>query len=167
MSRSSTDQISSMPPPTGYGEWLAGLKRHVAAARQRAVLAANAEMVMLYWHIGQELLQRQQSAQWGDKVLDRLGSDLREAFPGVKGFSARNLKYMRYFAEHCPQQAFGQHAAAQFPWFHIVILLTKLRTQEDRAWYAQEALAGGWSRSTLEASIRDQLRERTGERGAS
>lgn len=91
-----------------------------------------------------------------------VGRRLARVFPEMRGFSARNLKYMRYFAEHCPQQAFGQQPAAQFPWFHIVILLTKLHTQEARAWYAQQALAGGWSRSTLEASIRDQLRERTG-----
>lgn len=149
--------------PADYADWLLDIKARVAAARQRAALAANAELVQLYWQIGHELVQRQQSAQWGDKVLDRLASDLRDAFPEMKGFSPRNLKYMRYFAEHCPGLTFGQQPAAQLPWFHIVTLLTKLSTQAARAWYAQQAIAGGWSRATLEVQIRNRLMERQGQ----
>lgn len=148
--------------PADYASWLAEIKERVTAARQRAVLAANAELVQLYWQIGHELLQQQQSAQWGDKVLDRLSRDLRDAFPEIKGFSSRNLKYMRYFAEHCPQQAFGQQPAAQLPWFHIVTLLTKLPTVESREWYAAQAIMQGWSRATLEVNIRNRLHERQG-----
>lgn len=149
--------------PTDYADWLADIKARVATARQRAALAANAELIRLYWQIGRDILERQQSAQWGDKVLDRLSSDLREAFPDMKGFSSRNLKYMKYFAEHCPLQAFGQQAAAQLPWFHIVTLLTKLPTAGTREWYAQRAVAEGWSRVTLELQIRNRLRERQGQ----
>lgn len=128
--------------PAGYGDWLADIKRRVLAARGRAALAANSELIQLYWQIGNEILQRQKSANWGDKVLDRLASDLRAAFPEMKGFSSRNLKYMRYFAEHCPGQAFGQQSAAQMPWFHIVTLLTKLPTAETREWYARRPSLG-------------------------
>lgn len=149
--------------PTDYADWLADIKARVATARQRAALAANAELIQLYWQIGRDILERQQSAQWGDKVLDRLSSDLREAFPDMKGFSSRNLKYMKYFAEHCPLQAFGQQAAAQLPWFHIVTLLTKPPTAGAREWYAQRAVAEGWSRVTLELQIRNRLRERQGQ----
>ena len=149
--------------PTDYADWLADIKARVATARQRAALAANAELIQLYWQIGRDILERQQSAQWGDKVLDRLSSDLREAFPDMKGFSSRNLKYMKYFAEHCPLQAFGQQPAAQLPWFHIVTLLTKLPTAGTREWYAQRAVAEGWSRTTLELNIRNRLRERQGQ----
>lgn len=149
--------------PTDYADWLANIKTRVATARQRAALAANAELIQLYWQIGRDILERQQSAQWGDKVLDRLSSDLREAFPDMKGFSSRNLKYMKYFAEHCPLQAFGQQAAAQLPWFHIVTLLTKLPTAGAREWYAQRAVAEGWSRVTLELQIRNRLHERQGQ----
>jgi predicted nuclease of restriction endonuclease-like (RecB) superfamily len=148
--------------PTDYSAWLADIKQRVAAARNRAALAANSELIRLYWQIGNDILQRQKSASWGDRVLDRLARDLREAFPEMKGFSSRNLKYMRYFAEHCPGQAFGQQAAAQLPWFHIVTLLTKLPAAEARAWYAEQAIAGGWSRATLEVNIRNRLHERQG-----
>ena len=148
--------------PADYADWLGDIKQRVSAARQRAALAANAELVQLYWQIGQDILQRQQSARWGDKVLVRLAADLREAFPEMKGFSLRNLKYMRYFAEHCPQQTFGQQPAAQLPWFHIVTLLTKLSDEAARAWYAAQAVADGWSRATLEVQIRNRLMERQG-----
>jgi predicted nuclease of restriction endonuclease-like (RecB) superfamily len=149
--------------PEDYADWLAEIKGRVTVARQRAVLAANAELVQLYWQIGHELLQRQQSGQWGDKVLDRLSRDLRVAFPGMKGFSSRNLKYMRYFAENCPRQAIGQQPAAQLPWFHIVTLLTKLPSVEVRDWYAARVVAEGWSRTTLELHIRNRLHERQGQ----
>lgn len=156
----SKKNFSGFPPD--YAAWLADIKGRVAAARQRAALAANAELVGLYWQIGRDILQRQQSAQWGDKVLDRLGSDLRAAFPDMKGFSSRNLKYMRYFAEHCPLQAFGQQPAARLPWFHVVTLLTKLSEADSREWYAHKAIAEGWSRTTLELQIRNRLHERQG-----
>jgi predicted nuclease of restriction endonuclease-like (RecB) superfamily len=149
--------------PIGYGDWLADIKSRVAAARQRVALAANSELIQLYWQIGRDILERQAEQGWGAKVIDRLASDLREAFPDMKGFSSRNLKYMRYFAEHCPGQAFGQQSAAQMPWFHIVTLLTKLPTAETREWYARQAIAGGWSRVTLELNIRDRLLERQGQ----
>ncbi|MBI5330795.1 MAG: DUF1016 domain-containing protein [Betaproteobacteria bacterium] len=148
--------------PAGYADWLAGIKTRVNAARQRAVLAANAELVALYWQIGQDILQRQKAQGWGAKVIERLASDLREAFPEMKGFSARNLKYMRYFAEHCPQQRFGQQPAAQLPWFHIVTLLTQLDDEPDRAWYAEQAVKQGWSRTTLTLSIKHQDWQRQG-----
>lgn len=149
--------------PVGYAEWLADIKARVTAARQRAALAANAELVTLYWHIGQEILQRQTTQGWGSKVIDRLARDLRIAFPEMKGFSARNLKYMRFFAEHCPSLQFGQQSAAQLPWFHIVTLLTQLDTDDDRAWYAAQAIQRGWSRTALSLAIKHRDRERLGQ----
>lgn len=102
--------------PSDYAVWLAGIKRHVQSARSRATLALNTELLTLYWHMGNELLQRQQAAHWGDKVLSRLSSDLREAFPEMKGFSLANLKFMRAFAKAWPEPLFGQQAVSQLPW---------------------------------------------------
>jgi len=80
----------------------------------------------------------------------------------MKGLSARNLKYMKVFAEACPSLQFGQQAAAQLPWFHIVTLLTKISSSSDREWYAAQAIEQGWSRSTLDSQIKSQLRLRQG-----
>ncbi|MDR1276046.1 MAG: DUF1016 N-terminal domain-containing protein, partial [Candidatus Accumulibacter sp.] len=115
-----------------YAPWLADIKRRITAARQRAALAVNAELIHIYWQIGRDILQRQSEQGWGSKVIERLARDLREAFPDMKGFSARNLKYMRAFAEAWPEAEFVQQAAAQLPWFHFCTLLDKLKTREER-----------------------------------
>lgn len=87
--------------PGDYGPWLEQLKVRIAASRSRAALAINAELIQLYHQIGGELLARQSAHGWGAKVIQRVAADLKAAFPDMKGFSVRNLKYMRYFAEHC------------------------------------------------------------------
>ena len=156
--------------PADYAQWLASLKSQISGARQRAVLSANREQIRLYHRIGSEILERQQRQGWGAKVIGRLSSDLQEAFPEMKGFSTRNLNYMRLFAEQCPtglivQQSaaqLGQQSADQLPWFHIVILLTKLSDHADREWYARQAIANGWPRVTLELHIKNRLRLRQG-----
>jgi predicted nuclease of restriction endonuclease-like (RecB) superfamily len=163
MSTKIPSPTSTGTTPEGYAQWLADIKARVQGARQRAVLAANAELVQLYWQIGRDILERQAKQGWGAKVIERLARDLRAAFPEMKGFSARNLKYMRFFAEHCPDQQFGQQPAAQLPWFHIVTLLTQVAENADRAWYAEQATRHGWSRTTLSLSIKHCDRERQGQ----
>ncbi len=148
--------------PAGYAQWLAELKAHIAGARGRAVLAANREQIGLYLRIGAEILARQERDGWGAKVVDRLAADLRAAFPDMKGWSASNLKYMRFFAQECPGGSFGQQPADQMPWFHVVTLLTKVAEPELREWYAAQTIGAGWSRDTLAAQIRSQLHLRQG-----
>lgn len=108
--------------PEDYADWLAELKKRIHGARQRALLAANDEQIRLYHDIGMDSMQRQSTQGWGAKVIDRLSSDLRDAFPEMKGFSTSNLKYMRFFAQECPNLQIGQQAADRLPWFHIDII---------------------------------------------
>ena len=150
-------------PLTSYAALLTDVKLRINAAQGRAALAVNSELIRLYWDIRKTLLQRWEAAGWGGKVVDRLSADLREAFPGMKGFSSSNLKYMRYFAECCPNFRIGQQAADQLPWFHLVVLLTKVTRENERAWLAARAISEGWSRATLEANIENQFFERTGQ----
>ena len=152
--------ILTLPPD--YSEWLISLKQRIRGARQRALLAANEEHIRLYFDIGREILDRQSQQGWGAKVIDRLASDLRAAFPDMKGFSASNLKYMRYFAQECPDRLIGQQSADQLPWFHIVTLITKLSDHTLRDWYAREALQQSWPRETLAVQIKNQLHLRQG-----
>jgi predicted nuclease of restriction endonuclease-like (RecB) superfamily len=148
--------------PMGYADFLQAVKQDIARSRQRAALAVNAELVRLYWRIGCEVLQRQAAHGWGAKVIERLAGDLKAAFPAMRGWSSRNIKYMAFFAQHCPDGAIGQQAAAQLPWFHIVTLLTQLSDADEREWYAMQTVQHGWSRSTLEANIKSRLRLRQG-----
>ena len=155
------------PPPSGelppdYGETLTHLKELVRQTRLKAVLAANATMVMAYWQMGRIILQRQASAGWGAKVIDRLSTDLRREFPDMQGLSPRNLKYMRAFAAAWPDQAFVQQLAAQIPWFHNCLLLDRIETPELRQWYIQQTVRHGWSRNILALQIGGRAHERQG-----
>jgi hypothetical protein len=97
-------------------------------------------MVHLYWQIGRDIRERQQQQGWGAHVIDRLARDLRATFPDMKGFSPRNLKYMRALAEAWPDSEFVQQPAAQLPWFHLCTLLDKVKNTPLREWYAAQAL---------------------------
>lgn len=154
--------VSLTAPPDGYADWLADLKERIHTAQQRATLAVNRELVLLYWQIGRDILARQAEQGWGAKVIERLANDLRAAFPDMKGFSPRNLKYMRAFAEAWPDAAIVQEVLAQLPWYHHLALLDKLDSTESRRWYAAKAIEYHWSRNILVMQIETRLLERTG-----
>lgn len=145
-----------------YKNLLKELKERIIQAQLRAALAVNQELVLLYWSIGQEILKRQAQQGWGAKVIDRLSSDLRQEFPDITGFSARNLKYMRAFAEAWPEKTIVQRLVAQLPWGHNVRILDKVDTHEKRLWYSQQAIENGWSRNILEHQIESGLYHRQG-----
>ena len=105
-----SDQPASLTPtPAGYAEWLLALKTRIHTAQQRAALAVNRELVLLYWQIGCDILARQAEQGWGAKVIERLAHDLRSAFPEMKGFSRANLTSL-VFRE---LTAFGEIATQQ------------------------------------------------------
>jgi len=149
-------------PPEGYAEWLIELKQRIHTAQQSAALAANREMVMLYWRIGRDILERQADQGWGAKVIDRLSHDLRVAFPDMKGFSRTNLLYMRSFAEAWPDEEIVQQAVGRLPWGHNLVLLSKLKEREQRLAYAHKTIEHGWSRNVLVMQIESRLLERQG-----
>ena len=130
-----------LPLPSDYGPWLAELKTRIHQAQQQAARSVNRELVLLYWQIGRDILERQGREGWGAKVIDRLSQDLRNAFPEMKGFSPRNLKYMRAFAQAWPEPGFVQEVLAQLPWYHQLTLLDKLDTAEQRRWYAAKSIS--------------------------
>ena len=107
--------MSEITPHNDYAAWLSELKHRIQSAQQHAAMSVNRELVVLYWHIGRDILQRQQAQGWGAKVIDQLAHDLTAAFPEMKGFSRRNLLYMRSFAEQWPDPEFVQQAVAQIP----------------------------------------------------
>jgi len=150
------------PTPSGYPQWLGELKDRIRTAQLRASLAVNRELVCLYWQIGRDILVRQTREGWGARVIDRLAHDLQTAFPEMKGFSSRNLSYMRSFAEAWPDAEIVQQVAARLPWFHLCTLLDKLRTQEERVWCLAKAVEHGWSRSVLTMQIETHALERSG-----
>lgn len=123
--------VALIAMPENYGNWLTDLKSRIQTAQQRAARAVNRELVVLYWQIGQDILQRQAEQGWGAKVIERLSHDLRIAFPEMKGFSRANLMYMRAFAEAWPDQTIVQQAVGQLPWGHNLKLQTSLPSIEQ------------------------------------
>jgi predicted nuclease of restriction endonuclease-like (RecB) superfamily len=153
---------SLIQAPDGYSDWLAELKVKIHNAQQRATLAVNHELILLYWQIGRDILSRQAEQGWGAKVIERLAHDLRNLFPNMKGFSRTNLLYMRSFAESWADKQIVQQAVGQLPWGHNLVLLDKLSTQEARIWYAKKTIENNWSRNVLVMQIESKLIERQG-----
>lgn len=128
----------------------------------RAVLAANPIVIEAYWHIGHIILTRQQQAAWGAKIIDRLASDLQAAFPDMGGLSWRNLHSMKTFAQAFPEGPIVKQAVSQLPWGQITRLLQLVRDPAARDFYIRHCHDQGWSRSTLELQIQNQLHLRQG-----
>ena len=145
-----------------YPHVLAELKQIVKQARQKAVFAANEQMLKLYWNIGQSVAQQAKENQWGAKIIEKLANDLRSEFPDMKGFSFRNVKYMRQFAEFYTISQFGQQAVAQIPWGHHVLIIDKVKDQETALYYIYKTLENGWSRDVLSLQIKSALHLREG-----
>ena len=154
--------MSDLPISPDYRAFVSELKTRVRSAQLRASLSVNRELILLYWSIGRDILARQASQGWGSKVVQQLSTDLRRAFPDMKGFSARNLKYMRSFAKAWPDEHFVQQAAAQIPWFHNITILEKVKDDHARRFYIEHTQSHGWSRGILTLQIERQLHLRQG-----
>lgn len=146
----------------GYDALLKDLKARIRQAQIKAGLAVNAELVRLYWEIGKAILTQERDQGWGAKVVDRLAQDLKTAFPDMKGFSARNLRYMKAFAEVYPDVAILQAAPAKITWYHNCALLDKVKDPEERQWYTAKTIEYGWSRDVLVLQIESHLYHRQG-----
>jgi predicted nuclease of restriction endonuclease-like (RecB) superfamily len=146
-----------------YAQLLDDLKIRVVTARYKAALSANSELVLLYHHIGTQILNAQQNHGWGAKIIDQLSKDLRSEFPETNGFSTRNLKYMRKFADEYRDLTFVQQAVALLPWGHNIFLMDLVKDKETRIFYIKKALENGWSRKVMVMQIETSLHKRQGQ----
>ncbi|HON08303.1 MAG TPA: PDDEXK nuclease domain-containing protein [Verrucomicrobiota bacterium] len=148
------------PEISNYLRTLEELKGKIRKAQYRAALSVNSEMTLLYWDIGWTILRQQKGKGWGAKVIDRLAYDLKKAFPNMKGFSSRNLKYMRALADAYSDKQIVQQLVAQIPWGHNVRILDYVKNHQERLWYINETIKNGWSRNVLVHQIESQLYQR-------
>ena len=149
--------------PADYAGFLSTVKQRISQDRLKAQLSANTIQMLMYWDLGSEILLKQQDAGWGAKIIDRLSADIRDAFPQMQGFSARNLKYMRAFAEAWPDRELMQRTVAQIPWRSNLTLMEKLKDSDLRRWYAQQTIQNGWSKDILAIQIDTALHSRVGQ----
>lgn len=140
-----------------YISVLNSVKQEIQHAQYKATLHANTEMLVMYHDIG-EIINAHKS--WGNRFIDNLSADIQMAYPGSKGFSVRNLKYMAKFASLYPGHEFVQQPVAQIPWGHNTVLLDRIDDTQVRLWYAEECYKNGWSRNVLVHQIESGLYER-------
>ena len=148
--------------PKDYPEFLEEIVSRIAQSQTRAALAISRELVLLYWSIGAEIVVREKRQGWGAKVVDRLGHDLQQRFPGVEGFSPRNLRYMRSLAEAWPDPEMLPQRVATLPWGHLRLLLDRVKEPVVRDWYLKAAVQEGWTRDALGHMISGDLYARDG-----
>ena len=159
-----TDSIVSTKE---YIKALSEIQQHIEKAQIKATLAVNKELLSLYWFIGKTIVEKQQISGWGSNIIDNLAKDLQNLFPGLAGFSKVNIFRMRAFYKayekvSVPPIQFRKLPIFNIPWWHNVILLIKLKNNEERLWYAQKALDNGWSGTILEMQIESGLYSRQG-----
>lgn len=147
---------------TEYQLFLDNLKKRVIAARNKAIFTINKELILLYHHIGKQILKSQTNQGWGSKIINQLSKDLRSEFPEIKGFSPQNLKYMRKFAEEYNEEEIGQQLVDRLPWAHIVTLIYDVTDRQVRQFYINQTIENGWSRNILSMQIETNLYKRQG-----
>ena len=140
-----------------YKEIFENIKNEILKSQYKAMQVVNRELVFMYWNIGKIILE---NAKWGNKFIDNLSVDLKLEFPTIKGFSIRNLKNMKKFAEEYPDFEFVQKVSAQITWSDNLLILDKVKEFEKRKWYINETVKNGWSYDILDQQIKSNLYER-------
>ena len=145
-----------------YLLFFAEIKQQIQQAQIKAMVAVNRQLLQLYWNMGNMIVERQKKFGWGRSVIKQLSEDLKREFPTARGYSERNLGYMKRFAGEYPDFEILQVPLAKITWYHNITLLEKVLDQDTRLWYAQKTLEHGWSRDVLVVQIETKLHLRQG-----
>ncbi|MEO6319754.1 MAG: PDDEXK nuclease domain-containing protein [Polaromonas sp.] len=170
-----------------YQEWLNTIKQRVVSARLRVALAANSELIALYYELGAQIVDREAQAQWGSGFIYAFSKDLRQTFPEIGGFSPKNLRYCRAFFRFYCAPAMWQQAVAKLPstpvtpdtpwigvdgelatvlartpWGHNILIFTKCDSVAEASFYLAKTLENGWSRDVLALQLKSNLVARAG-----
>lgn len=145
-----------------YQSLFKDIKQKIRSSQLRAALAVNAEMIFLYWQIGNSIAQKQNEKGWSSGVIPQLAKDLKAEFPGLKGYSERNLGRMLAFYREYPDNSILPQAVAKLPWGHNILLIEKIKDQNLRFWYAGKCVENNWSRDVLDLQIKNNLFGRQG-----
>ena len=147
--------------PENYGSLLIEVKERIRNAQYQALRAVNKELVGLYWDIGGMIVERQEYEGWGRSVVERLAEDLQQEFPGIRGFSAQNLWYMRQFHLEYRDDEKLQPLVGEIGWSHNLVIMSRCKDPLEREFYIRMARKFGWSRNVLVHQIENQSYEKT------
>lgn len=138
---------------TIYRNFQIGIKKQIRVSQSHAIIAANSEMILLFWQIGRDIIERQARFDSESEFVNQLASDLQAAFPEMREFTPSNLMYMKVFAETWTDSKFVQQVVAQLPWGHIVCIIEEVSEHDVRNWYVKTAIDSGWSLVMLRQKI--------------
>ncbi|MGB5710759.1 MAG: DUF1016 N-terminal domain-containing protein [Waterburya sp.] len=144
-----------------YGRLLGEIKQHIRSAQYEALKAVNQKLIALYWDIGKSIVTRQQGETWGKSVVEQLALDLQREFPGISGFSARNIWNMRSFYLEYSQNVKLQPMVAEISWTHNLIIMQKCKDDLKREFYLRMTRKFGWTKNVLIHQIENQSYEKT------
>ncbi|WP_373526338.1 YhcG family protein [Nostoc sp.] len=144
-----------------YTHLLMEVQQRIRSAQYEALKAVNREMINLYWDIGQMIVIKQQDASWGKSVVEKLAKDLQAEFPGISGFSARNIWNMRNFYVTYSQKEKLQPMVAEIGWTHNLAILEKCKDDLEREFYIRMTRNFGWTKNVLIHQIENQTYEKT------
>ncbi|MBD3887621.1 DUF1016 domain-containing protein [Phormidium tenue FACHB-886] len=145
----------------GYGQLLGEIKQRIRSAQYAAFKAVNKELIALYWDIGKLIVERQQGETWGKSIVEQLSKDLRTEFPGVSGFSVRNIWNMRNFYLTYSQNEKLQPMVAEISWTHNLVIMEKCKDELEREFYIRMTRKYGWTKNVLVHHIENQTYEKT------
>ena len=178
--------LLTLPPSAlaEYQDWLTAIKQRVVSTRLRVALAANSELIALYYELGAQIVDREARAQWGSGFIDAFSKDLQQTFPEIGGFSSKNLRYCRaFFRFYCDPAIWQQAVAklpltpetpwigvdgelattlARIPWGHNILIFTKCPSMPEAGFYLGQTLEHGWSRDVLDLQLKSNLFARAG-----
>ncbi len=137
-----------------YKYILQAVKERVLQAQYHALKAVNKELIRLYWDIGRIIVEKQAQYRWGERVIESLARDLQAEFPGIRGFSARNVRSMRSFYLACKDDETLQTLSAEIPWSHNILIMERCTEPQERLFYLQLAAQSPLSYRTLERKIK-------------
>ncbi len=146
-----------------YKSFIQDIKQRIYTAQIKATVSVNQALLRLYWELAERIIAKQQESAWGDGFLSQLSRDLQAEFPDMKGFSLRNLKYMRqWYRFWSVEPAIGQQLVAQIPWGHNLLIISKIKNIDEAKFYVQKTLENNWSRAVLTHQIESGLYQRAG-----
>ncbi|MHB9106326.1 MAG: PDDEXK nuclease domain-containing protein [Armatimonadota bacterium] len=148
-----TSNKSTSVVPQDYATVQGEIKERIRIAQYDALKAVNHELVSLYWDIGRIIAERQQEDSWGKAIVETLARDLQTEFPGLAGFSSRNLWRMRDFYSTYHQNAKLPPLVAEISWSHNILIIEKCKDDQEREFYLRAVRKYGWSKSTLQEQI--------------
>ena len=140
-----------------FKETIEKIKNEISSTQYEIFRNANMSLLKLYYNIGKIIAEK---SEWGNKFIDELAIELKISFPTIRGFSVRNLKSMKKYYIECSQNEFVQKSSAQIPWSHNILILEKIKDNNQRVWYMKQTFINGWSYDVLAFQIKSNLYSR-------